>query len=83
MNEALEQNQKEWKIKIEETEKRLTEQSSKKIADLQDQIKDLMFYIEAKEKVADNGELQDGQLVVVPGNNTASVKKTKKKKSKT
>ena len=97
INNALKQNQEEWKLKIQEIEKQLKEDAEKKINDLQDQIKDLMFFIEAKDKVANSGELQQGQLLLVPNNNnnttttttststpsTPPVKKIKKKIQKT
>jgi len=35
---------------------------------LQEQIRDLMFFIDAKEKIASNDEMQDGSLVVLPSN---------------
>lgn len=86
------EQQKEFKIKtLEQQKKMLLEQKAqlanrakqleqenialklkggeqdKIVADLQEQLKDLMFFIEAQKTIAgETGELKDGQVVVVP-----------------
>jgi BRCA1-associated protein len=74
LNSALETNQKAWQDKIENIEKNLVHDKDQKIKELEEQVRDLMFYIEAQKKIEDStSELKDGQLIVVPD---ASPKKT-------
>jgi len=49
----------------------------KKIEELQEQIKDLMYYIEARNQIEKNGELQNGDVVLVPNSTKKQVKKKK------
>jgi len=82
VNSAMSQSQDAWKEKIKETEKKLEDDSKdKKIEELQEQIRDLMYFIEAKDKIAKNEELQNGDVILAPGSNpTTPRRKTKKKK---
>jgi len=64
INTALKVNQTEWKDKIVETEKRLEEEKNKTIQELQNQIKDLMFHIDSIQKISNNDELQEGNILV-------------------
>lgn len=42
-------------------------EQEKTLSELQEQVKDLMFFIEAQKTIAnETGELKDGQVVVVP-----------------
>ena len=50
---------------------------------MKEQIRDLMFFIEAKEKIEKSGNLneaKDGQLVVVSGEQTTNNNRKQKKK---
>jgi len=89
MNQALETNQKAWKDKIENIEKNLVHEKDRKIKELEEQVRDLMFYIEAQKKIEDStSELKDGQLIVVPdaspkkNNNNTSGRRTPRNKRK-
>jgi len=74
----MSQSQEQWKEKIKETQKKLEDDSKdKKIEELQEQIKDLMYYIEAKNQIDKNEELQNGDVIVTQ---TALPKKKIKKK---
>jgi len=87
----MEENQSLWKKKILETEKRLEEVNSQQvqtkddiIKDLEDQVRDLMFYIEAQNKLANNNaDFRDGQVVVVPAPSSPASHSAKKIASNT
>lgn len=80
VNNAMSQSQEEWKEKVKQTEKKLEDDSKdKKIQELQDQIKDLMYYIEARNKIEQNEELQNGDVILQPTLVTPK-RKVKKKK---
>ena len=70
MNKSLCQNQSEWQTKVEKTQKKMAEtqiQKDKEIKELQEQVRDLMFYMEAQQKIAGSPlcqEIQDGDLVI-------------------
>jgi hypothetical protein len=90
VNNALKANQTAWKEKVEETQKKLEDDSKdKRIQELEEQIRDLMFYIETRQKVETDSELAGGDMVVVaPDPNTSSaaarlVKKKNRLKKKT
>lgn len=83
MNESLLINQKLWQEKLDNTEKKLNEQLSQKtktVTDLEDQIKDLMFFIETKKHIESNSELQEAQIVGIspPAKTTTPTKKKRK-----
>jgi len=82
INDALKLNQIEWKEKVEQTEKKLIDETKdKRIQELEDQIRDLMFFIEAKQKIEGDSELQQGQLQVIVPPASATAKKKHRKKS--
>ena len=57
MNKCLSENQKLWKdrVTILETKMDLTiHQKEQEMKDLQEQLRDLMFYIETQKKIADS-----------------------------
>lgn len=70
MSEALRQNQKDWQVKVSQLETQmltLKEEKQKESAELKDQLRDIMFYLEAQNTVArsDNpGEIQEGHVIV-------------------
>jgi len=86
MNESLLINQKLWQEKLESSEKKLNEQLAQKtktISELEDQIKDLMFFIETKKHIEQNSELQEAQIVGISppaktNNNTTPTKKKRR-----
>lgn len=80
INKSLISNQEEWKTRIEQQLR--DDSKDKKIQELEEQLRDMMFFIEAQKTVQASGELQDGSVVVVPGNNPATPKKTKGNKTK-
>jgi len=84
VNSALCKNQEEWKAKIAQTEQQLKDDSKEKqIQDLQDQIRDLMFFIEAKKTVEQSGDLQGGSLVTETSPSASSSSIPRKSKHKT
>jgi len=71
INDQLEKNQSMWKQKIQETEEKFKQTQieaakDEKIRELEEQVRDLMFYIEAQKELAAKSEFVDGQVVVVP-----------------
>jgi BRCA1-associated protein len=87
VNRAMELNQENWKSKIEETEELLKKakiQSDKdeKIRELEDQVRDLMFYINAQKELTAKSEISDGDIVMVPAPSpTATTKNPPEKKT--
>jgi len=70
INKSLVSNQEDWKTKMETQLK--DHSKDKKIQELEEQLRDMMFFIEAQKTVQNSGELQDGSVVVVPSPNTPS-----------
>merc|ERR1712062_261995 len=70
MNKSLCQNQSEWQTKVAKSQKEMEAAQSikdKEIKELQEQVRDLMFYMEAQQKIAGSPlcqEIQDGDLVI-------------------
>ncbi|KAK7088267.1 BRCA1-associated protein-like [Littorina saxatilis] len=72
MNKCLMENQQIWQKRVtalETTVKDLTESKEKEISELREQLRDVMFYLEAQQKLANTTEisqeeLQDGQVIV-------------------
>ncbi|XP_054719594.1 BRCA1-associated protein-like [Uloborus diversus] len=89
MNKCLRQNQALWQQKLNIAEKALKEirdVKDKEILDLQEQVRDLMFYFDAKDKLQDvpnvsSQEIQEGQIVIeeASGISTEAAKPRKKK----
>jgi len=87
VNASLCKNQDEWKARVAQIEQRLHDDTKdKQIQELQEQLRDMMFFIEAKKTIEQSSDLKDGSLVVLPGdgnnNNPLSAKKTKVHKPK-
>jgi len=81
INAAMHANQEEWHKKIKAAEDKTKEsEKDKVIQDLQEQVRDLMLYIEAQKAIAnmENSEIKDGSVVVVPSptSNLTSTPKT-------
>eukprot|EP00850_Spirogloea_muscicola_P009482 SM000053S17439 [mRNA] locus=s53:368169:371669:- [translate_table: standard] len=72
VNEALIKNQKQWQERFQEQEareKRKVEEQDLKIRDLEEQVRDLMVFIEAQKTLELSGhgaELKDGTLLALP-----------------
>ncbi len=73
LNESLRKNQSEWQAKMTKMEKEMnssSEEKDKQISDLQEQMRDLMFYLEAQNQIAQSpiaDEIKDGQVSVAEG----------------
>ena len=82
MNKSLCQNQSEWQAKIEKSQKEMEATQIKKdteIKELQDQVRDLMFYMEAQQKIAGSPlcqEIQDGELMIPESGETNTTNET-------
>lgn len=83
--DAYRTNQSEWQSKYQSADTRLKELQTAKeaeIVDLKEQIRDLMFYMEAQntiEKSELRDEISEGSLVVVPGPSESPAAKLKAK----
>ncbi|GIY59957.1 BRCA1-associated protein [Caerostris extrusa] len=88
MNKCLRQNQALWQQKLniaDKTIKDIRDTKDREISDLQDQVRDLMFYFDAKDKLMDvpnvsSQEIQEGQIVIGEASGTSSSTKHRKKK---
>lgn len=59
MNKCLSDNQKLWKDRVGLLEKKIDDtirQKEEEMKELQDQVRDLMFYLEAQKKIAESPE---------------------------
>ncbi|XP_052864720.1 BRCA1-associated protein isoform X2 [Anopheles cruzii] len=71
---TLQSNQTSWQTKFSELEKKCTEKEQE-IVDLKEQVRDLMFYMEAQNTIAGSElkhELVDG-TVILPGDDSATL----------
>ncbi|GFY33317.1 BRCA1-associated protein [Trichonephila clavipes] len=89
LNKCLRQNQNLWQQKLNIADKALKDVrdlKEKEISDLQEQVRDLMFYFDAKDKLKDvpnvsSQEIQEGQIVIGEASGTSNeTSKTRKKK---
>uniref|UniRef100_A0A6B2L352 BRCA1-associated protein n=1 Tax=Arcella intermedia TaxID=1963864 RepID=A0A6B2L352_9EUKA len=86
INKEMEKNQSAWKEKAMVTEEKLKKaqidaEKDSKIQELEEQVRDLMFYIENQKKLA-NSEFENAELVVVPSPETNQPKANKPNKNK-
>lgn len=85
LGKALRQNQQQWQSKmtrLEENFKELKTLKEKEIGELKEQVRDLMFFIDAKqviEKSADKDEIAEG-TVEIPPQPSSRVKKGRRKR---
>lgn len=88
MNKCMSTNQKLWRDRVETLERKIDvtiQQKEKEMKELQEQVRDLMFYLETQKKVEDSPdstrqELQDGQVhVVIPTTPSPSPSSTPRK----
>uniref|UniRef100_A0A023FHC7 Putative brca1-associated protein n=1 Tax=Amblyomma cajennense TaxID=34607 RepID=A0A023FHC7_AMBCJ len=91
INKCLRENQVAWQSKLKDVETRLLElqeTKDKEIKDLQEQIRDLMFYLDAKEKIGSSSaemqlQLQEGTIVVGnPGPSGTPTQKQRRRKNR-
>lgn len=83
LNKSLRQNQEEWQRKLVEIEKS-KEQKDSELKDLQEQLRDLMFFLEAKDKLknvteASKEEIESGHIYIQPSTSSPSVKSNRSK----
>jgi BRCA1-associated protein len=76
LSKSLEVNLQYWK-KQKEAKEKLIAQNEQEIAELKSQVRDLMFFLETREKLKEDPELQDGKLIVVDKKTLPSKKKQK------
>lgn len=91
MNKCLSTNQKLWRDRVEILENKIDvtiDQKEREMKELQEQVRDLMFYLETQKKVEASPEdtkqeLQKGHVVVPPLATAAAtpVRKHRKKKN--
>ncbi|KAK3707696.1 hypothetical protein RRG08_050511 [Elysia crispata] len=83
LNKCLRENQQLWQGKVSALEERLkssTETRDKEVSDLQEQLRDVMFYLEAQQKLAggegldgmSREELQESQVIVGAASSSTS-----------
>lgn len=86
LRQALELNQTSWQIKHKQLQDEMTDFKGKKeseTTDLREQIRDLMFFLEAQKQIessAEREEIASGRIVIGPGSTPKST--TPKSKSK-
>ncbi|CAG9853598.1 unnamed protein product [Phyllotreta striolata] len=85
LGKALRNNQQQWQTKINNLEEKLSELQSHKereIGDLKEQVRDLMFFIEAQRVIEKSDEKEDiasGTVTIAETSDTSKRKKGKKK----
>ncbi|XP_038059947.1 BRCA1-associated protein-like [Patiria miniata] len=89
MNRCLRDNQQLWQNKVADLEKKYTEDSKQQqgeINELKEQLRDLMFYLDAQQKIGSTSEdtrqeIQDGQIVIgeAAASSSTSSRKGRKK----
>ena len=90
LNKCLRDNQIGWQMKITETEsllKQLKSTKDKEVSDLQEQVRDLMFFLETQEKLKTvsnetRDEIATGQIVVGQNSESSSTSRPKSKLKK-
>lgn len=90
LNKCLSENQKLWKDRVGVLEKKIDvtiQQKEQEMKELQEQVRDLMFYLETQKKIADSPEdtrqeIQEGHLVVTQGAVGSSVTPSRKQRKK-
>lgn len=88
MNKCLSTNQKLWRDRVEALEGKIDltiQQKESEMKDLQEQVRDLMFYLEMQKKVEASPEdmqreLQEGHMVVGPAAATPTQSATPSRK---
>merc|ERR1719186_982075 len=84
LNKSLRQNQEEWQTRLKRAEIEISlmkEVKDKEIGELKEQVRDLMFYLEAQAKVKDSpmkNEIEKGSIVVGEASDETPKKTTKR-----
>lgn len=81
LNEQLTANQKAFQKQLEQQQQQLTAKDAA-LQDLQEQVRDLMVYIEAQRTIEQSGELQEATLLPVPAAAAAKDSKSKRRSSR-
>ncbi|XP_074593828.1 BRCA1-associated protein [Brevipalpus obovatus] len=87
ISKCLGENQELWSKKLQETEKQLRsliEKKDQEISELKDQVRDLMFFLEAQNKLKDvagatEDEIKDSHVVVGSSPSTSKPRRSRKK----
>ncbi|TPX43456.1 hypothetical protein SeLEV6574_g05052 [Synchytrium endobioticum] len=77
LNIGLQENQVQWKLQIA-TRDKLLEERDQQVEMLQEQLRDVMFYLETQQKVEQSGikdEIASGQLVITNGTPSSGSRK--------
>lgn len=90
MNKCLLKNQQAWQTKVRDSERQLSEvqeTKTKEVAELQDQLRDIMFHLNAQEQLqqtssATQQDIQDGTIVVGAGAPPAPSRHQRKKRTR-
>lgn len=91
LNKALTKNQDMWQKKLKETEDkmmRLITVKDKELVDLKEQVRDLMFFVQARDKILQEPdshlqqEIQEGRIVVGEGASTSQPSSSRGKSRK-
>lgn len=91
MNKCLRENQVVWQSRLKDVETKLQElqkTKDKEIEDLQEQMRDLMFYLDAKEKISSSSnevqqEMQEGTIIVgAPGPSGTPTHKQRRRRNR-
>lgn len=90
MNKCLSTNQKLWRDRVESLESKIDvtiQQKEREMKELQEQVRDLMFYLETQKKVEASPEetrqeLQKGHVVLPPAAPASTTPSRKHKKKK-
>ena len=84
LNKSLRENQEGWQTKLKKTEVELNvtkELKEREISDLKDQVRDLMFFLEGRDKVQESpmkSELEEGSIIVAEPSEPTPTRKTSK-----
>lgn len=86
LNKCLRKNQDEWQKKLVDIEK-IKQQKETEINELKEQLRDVMFFLEAKDKLqtvteASKEEIEGGQIYIKPGTSGGNKLKQKHRKGK-
>ena len=84
LNKSLRENQEGWQTKLKKTEVELNvtkELKEREISDLKDQVRDLMFFLEGRDKVQESpmkSELEEGSIIVAEPSEPTPTRKPSK-----
>lgn len=91
INKCLHENQVGWQTRLKDVEgklQELQEAKDKEVKELQEQLRDLMFYLDAKDKIDSSSndirqEIQEGTVIVgAPGPSGLSGQKPRRRRNR-